>query len=207
MHNVVSEGKKILGRVGWCGMSRTMDLNRERIIKALECCTHRPRCRECSYTIKQCENVRKDALSLIKELTAENEQFRYEQGKLIEERDTFREYAYNMQKYVENIKHKEEVGYEPSAARYAAEMDMWRVVALKKKELTEENDRLKVRVLEENHLRHQAEELLANGMSEVKADTVRKMHSEIKERCIKGGIYPAFVARTIEQVTKEMCGV
>lgn len=36
------------------------------------------------------------------------------------------------------------------------------------------------------------------------ADTVRKMHTEIKERCIKGGIYPAFVARTIDQIAKEL---
>lgn len=49
------------------------ELNRENIIKALECCTHRPRCRECPFTIKQCENVRKDALALIKELIEENE--------------------------------------------------------------------------------------------------------------------------------------
>ena len=38
----------------------------------------------------------------------------------------------------------------------------------------------------------------------IEADTVRKMHSEIKERCIKGGIYPAFVASTIDQIAKEM---
>jgi hypothetical protein len=37
-----------------------------------------------------------------------------------------------------------------------------------------------------------------------RADTVRKMHTQIKERCIKGGIYPAFVARTIDQIAKEM---
>ena len=70
--------------------------------------------------------------------------------------------------------------------------------------LTEENERLKARVLEENHLRHQAEEMLANGMSVVRADAVRKMHSEIKRRCTEGGIYPAFVARTIDQIAKEM---
>ena len=35
-------------------------------------------------------------------------------------------------------------------------------------------------------------------------DTVRKMHSEIEARCIKGGIYPAFVASTIDQIAKEM---
>jgi hypothetical protein len=38
----------------------------------------------------------------------------------------------------------------------------------------------------------------------IKPNTVRKMHSEIKERCIKGGIYPAFVANVIDQIAKEM---
>ena len=38
----------------------------------------------------------------------------------------------------------------------------------------------------------------------VRADTVREMHSKIKERCIKGGIYPAFVANVIDQIAKEM---
>lgn len=41
-------------------------------------------------------------------------------------------------------------------------------------------------------------------IAEAKVDTVRKMQSEIKERCIKGGIYPAFVARTVDQIAKEM---
>lgn len=41
-------------------------------------------------------------------------------------------------------------------------------------------------------------------IKEIKADTVRKMQSEIKERCIKGGIYPAFVKNTIDQIAKEM---
>ena len=40
--------------------------------------------------------------------------------------------------------------------------------------------------------------------AEAKYDTVRKMHSEIKDRCIKGGIYPAFVASTIDQIAKEI---
>lgn len=38
----------------------------------------------------------------------------------------------------------------------------------------------------------------------IKADTVRNMRSEIANRCAKGGIYPAFVARTIYNVAKEM---
>lgn len=42
------------------------------------------------------------------------------------------------------------------------------------------------------------------GVKNVTADTVRKMQSLIKERCIKGGIYPAFVANVIDQIAKEM---
>lgn len=37
-----------------------------------------------------------------------------------------------------------------------------------------------------------------------RADTVRKMHDSIKERCIKGGIYPAFVKSVVEAVAKEL---
>ena len=70
----------------------------------------------------------------------------------------------------------------------------------KLKELTEENETLyqsytnlerKCASLNDEHRR-------------IKADTVRKMRSEIADRCIKGGIYPAFVARTIDNVAKEI---
>ena len=37
-----------------------------------------------------------------------------------------------------------------------------------------------------------------------KEDTVRKMHAEIKRRLLKGGIYPVLVARTIDNVAREM---
>lgn len=36
------------------------------------------------------------------------------------------------------------------------------------------------------------------------AATAHKMHEAIKDRCIKGGVYPAFVARTIENVANEL---
>jgi hypothetical protein len=49
-------------------------------------------------------------------------------------------------------------------------------------------------------------ELYKRIENKIKADTVRKMHSLIKERCIAGGIYPAFVASTIEKVAKEISG-
>lgn len=40
-------------------------------------------------------------------------------------------------------------------------------------------------------------------LTEVRAATAREMQSKIQERCIKGGIYPAFVANTIKRVTEE----
>ena len=41
-------------------------------------------------------------------------------------------------------------------------------------------------------------------LDNARADTVRKMQELIKERCIKGGIYPAFVASTIDRVANEI---
>ena len=54
-----------------------MELNREQIIKALECCNEEHTCNECPYC-DNCYNgkVVENALSLIKELTEENERLR-----------------------------------------------------------------------------------------------------------------------------------
>jgi hypothetical protein len=49
---------------------------------------------------------------------------------------------------IENIRTKENEGYELSAAKYAAEMDMWRCVAAEKQSLQDENERLKIKLLE-----------------------------------------------------------
>jgi hypothetical protein len=59
------------------------ELNREQIIKALECCTSEVtiefNCTACPYIGKGCNSVvMRDALSLIKELTEENERLRAE---------------------------------------------------------------------------------------------------------------------------------
>jgi hypothetical protein len=43
-----------------------------------------------------------------------------------------------------------------------------------------------------------------NGYKKGTDDAVHKMRDLIKERCIKGGIYPAFVASTIENVANEL---
>ena len=42
------------------------------------------------------------------------------------------------------------------------------------------------------------------SVESVRADTVRNMHDEIKRRLLNGGIYPAFVARVIDNVAREM---
>lgn len=52
---------------------------------------------------------------------------------------------------------------------------------------------------------HDATELaFKNGYKQGMVDAVRKMQESIEERCIKGGIYPAFVASTIDKVSREM---
>ena len=210
---------------------QTMELNAEQIKKALECCKTplASDCASCSYTGKRLEDgvyegcvncLVGDSLALITsqeqrigELTDENVQFRHEQGKLIEERDTFREYAYKMQKYVEYIKHKEEEGYEPSAARYAAEMDMWRVVALEKKKLEEEVERLQkalntdisiVRVSRGSGKTAHVREVARIRTDAIRADTVRKMQERLKQECLVDSGWEVFQIGTIDQIAKEM---
>jgi hypothetical protein len=74
------------------------------------------------------------------------------------------------------------------------------------KRLTKENERLRNRITatiiltdkDAEKIKNECLERIELDIKSIQADTVRKMHSEIKERCIKGGIYPAFVARTID---------
>lgn len=96
------------------------------------------------------------------------------------------------------------------------------------KRLTEENERLNKEVADlqdelkceketnahlcsqymlENHLRHQVEEMLANGMSVVKANTVRKMQERFNEKVAKLLISPSLQYQAsffIDQIAKEM---
>ena len=65
-----------------------MELNREQIIKALECCTRSGKhCTECVYFYRAVDDICapymiEDALSLIKELTEEVENYRNELGEV-----------------------------------------------------------------------------------------------------------------------------
>lgn len=42
------------------------------------------------------------------------------------------------------------------------------------------------------------------GIKQIEADTIKKMQSMIKEECLAGGIYPAFVAKVVENVGKKL---
>lgn len=89
------------------------------------------------------------------------------------ERDAFREYAYTMRALIENIKQKENEGYQPSAARYAAEMDTWRVVAAEKRALQEENERLRLAFIAECDLSRCTRE------KEIRASVVKELREKL----------------------------
>ena len=57
-----------------------MELKRDEIIKALEHCINDNTCEQCNYSPSTCF-IQENALSLIKELTEENERLRNDNGK------------------------------------------------------------------------------------------------------------------------------
>lgn len=79
--------------------------------------------------------------------------------------------------------------------------DMWCKLNEENKSLTEENERLK----SQKYMAHPDGRIeMIPSIESVRADTVNEMYSMIKERCIKGGIYPAFVASVVTEVAKEL---
>lgn len=170
-----------------------MELNANKIIKALECCQtpSASDCETCSYEGKCLENgeymgcvnlLVADALTLIKQLTEENER-------------------------LNTIWAKQCVELEERCMALGAE------VADLKDELKcekETNAHLCGQYMSENHLRHQAEEMLANGMSVVKSDTVREMQTRLAQRIgtytDKSFVYVSAWFKLIDQIAKEMTG-
>lgn len=82
------------------------------------------------------------------------------------------------------------------------------------KELAEENERLTINMnaygLAAKRLGEEKNQFLDTivcleiDLEKAKANAVRAMQAEIINRCIQGGIYPAFVATTIDKIAKEM---
>lgn len=131
-----------------------MKYSKDDIIEALRCCSLNGRnsCETCPLK-EECEESPLESLLAKYTLEVVNKLI-HENRALTEQRNTFREYAYKMQALIENIKLKENEGYEFSVAKHAAEMDMWRVVAAEKKALQDENEILRRKLLEDTNAVH-----------------------------------------------------
>lgn len=71
------------------------------------------------------------------------------------------------------------------------------------KKLTEENEKLKA---QKYYIHSDGRIEMVPTVESVRSDTVRKMHFEIQQRCIKRGIYPLLVGYTLDQVAYEITG-
>ena len=71
------------------------------------------------------------------------------------------------------------------------------------KELTEENEKLSA---QKYYIHSDGRIEMVPTVESVRSDTVRKMHFEIQQRCIKRGIYPLLVGYTVDQVAYEITG-
>lgn len=171
------------------------NLNAEQIKKAMECCS-KDDCDNCPNDFGNCySNLAGYALSLI----TSQEQKIFE----LENRLKECENGYEGTLHLESCKlHDAEEKVKELTAKITKweeecdlRGDMWCKLNEENKRLTEENEKLSQSLAN-------SKSILANS----KADTVRQMQSEIKERCIKGGIYPAFVASTIDQIAEEIIG-
>ena len=72
------------------------------------------------------------------------------------------------------------------------------------KELTEENENLHASCTELTQECKKWQGRLKIECKYTEKITIKKMHAEIARRCIEGGIYPAFVESTIDQIVKEL---
>jgi hypothetical protein len=137
-------------------------MEREQITKALEChisgkltnCEHCPFDKTHLFNSTCVQAMCENALSLIKELTEENERLRTEVNKL----DAL----------------SDEMGVD---------------IDVKLKTIFELEDKLKAEKADVMYFKDQ-----------IKADTVRRMQSDIQEACLKGGIWPTFVAGVVKGV-------
>lgn len=169
-----------------------MKLNREEIIKSLECCKQN-NCKECPSR-GNCHELHTYSLALIRELT--------------EERDTLEQHNSYLKGLIDIAFVKELQGFdEKSAVKAAAEAEMWRIIALREKRREEEVERLNakiyewrnlVQVLNQNNAELETE--LAQTydlLDESKADTVRKFLDKFKD-------WPSDDQEYIEHYAKEV---
>ena len=178
---------------------------REEIVKALECCQNHEgdNCHICPYHYTSDgfnHNCKEDmctyAFALINELTVE--------------RDELKQHNDYLKVLIDNafVKKLQDCN-EISATKAVAEAEMWRRIALREKELIEENERLRdalnrtekaLIVLDKAH-----NELFTDTFrieAEAKADTVRKMQEKIKAKSEYGTINIS--PWQLDQIAKEL---
>lgn len=137
---------------------------------------------ECNENCKDYEplpdiQAMRNALALIKEQQAEKK-------KLTEERDAFIRCAYEKQHLLNSINEKLEQGYELSAAKACAEMEMWHRISLQEKELVEENERLQAlldETIDSNAAWVEDNGRLRKEMNTIKVETVQKFAEYLKK--------------------------
>ena len=198
-----------------------MELNKEQIIKALECLTGEPMfCRECVYNgvgAFSCKkDLAKDALSLIKVLTAKTEA---QDITISELRKSLEKATHDTDRYARKIKELIDENANLEQAYECADSAR-REISSRCDELTEENERLhasctelerKCASLTEENERLRASltntteayEFVNGIVFKSRADTVRKMQERIEEHATNG--YPRKVRLdVIDQIAKEM---
>ncbi len=155
-----------------------MKYSNDDIIEALRCCSLNGRnsCETCPLK-EECEEnplesvLAKYTLDIVNDLVHKNK-------KLTEERDTFKEAFYNYQNWINSIGAYESEGYERSAAKAVAEMDMWRSVALTKKQLEDENTRLRT---DNQELYNEMSERMKEEVRIAKKYIARRIHNKLMQ--------------------------
>lgn len=195
-------------------------MSEKQIIRALECLSKpnsspvdrekcyfmwkEPSCLSCYHEVAQ------NALALIKQLTQAHEMLSESYDALEKTKDELlaeRSRLTEEKERLNTIWAKQCVELEEICMALGAEVaDLQDELKCEK----ETNAHLGSQYMSENHLRHQAEEMLANGMSVVKADTVREMQTRLTQYIgtytDKSFVYVSAMFKLVDQIAKELIG-
>lgn len=153
--------------------------------------------------LKECENGYEGTLHLERCKLHDAEQ---KIKKLTEQRDTFEKYAYSLRNFIDGIAKKESEGYEPSAAIAAAEMDIWRCISLRQKQLEDEIESLRATVAIADGERKCRFDVMRKSIAKAKANFARELLKRVKKNAFPEdgcGVDCIYVS-DIEQYAKEI---
>lgn len=149
------------------------------------------------------DDVVRVCVARLEKLTAENDslQARLEVNKIMKRKleKALEKAEYDRDRYARKI---EELTVENERLR--AETEQWRKDwSDNQRQWDEAYEKLEAENAEQDEAILRALRHMGEVRREARADTAQKMSEEIKHRCIEGGIYPAFVARVVEDVARE----